>query len=106
MFHESNRGYTQEDLAQSWEAYFRGYNPFKIREADAYRKQMSGWKKYSKLDANFEDAKRKFDSETQESLTREHIKTKDVVKMVKPVRVIVACFLISGFGKIVKRLVR
>ena len=28
--HEKNRGYTQDDIYNSWTAYMSGFNPFKI----------------------------------------------------------------------------
>ena len=84
-----------------------GFNPFAIRDADNFRKKMySGQSKASKLDRDFEDAKRMFDQETHESLTRKQIKTKDLPKMVNPTKVIVATLLITGFKKTVDRLVR
>ena len=65
-----------------------------------------GAKERTQFDNAFQDAVNRFDKETHESMTREAIKTKDVVKMVQPWRVLVACFLISGFKKTVDRLVR
>lgn len=85
-----------------------GFNPFAIGDSKEFKKQMpSQFAKYrTELDNSFEDAKRQFDKETHESLTRKPIKTKDLPKIINPVKVILACFLFSGFKKTVDRLVR
>ena len=41
-----------------------------------------GGKEKSRLDENFDNAVNNFDKQTHESMTREAIKTKDVIKMV------------------------
>ena len=99
------RGYKQDDLLQSWQAYFMGFNPFAIGEADDFRKQM-GKKPVSKFEMDFEEAKRMFDSETHESMTRKPIKTKDLPKIMNPAKVVLATLLITGMKKSVDRLVR
>ena len=47
------------------------------------------------MDDDFEDAKRKFDSETHESLTRDRIEDKDALKMMKPWRMLLACMMLG-----------
>jgi len=60
----------------------------------------------SKLNDSFESAKTKFDSTTHESMTRKHLSTDDVKKMVDPKVVLLACLLISGVKQTCDRLVR
>ena len=60
-FHFSKRGYTQEDLKKSWEAYFRGFNPFQIRNVDDFRKNLFfGGKEKTNFDRAFDDAVHKY----------------------------------------------
>ena len=82
-----------------------GFNPFAIGEAENFRKHL-GRQKVSKLEYDFEDAKKLFDQQTHESMTRKPIKTKDLPKVMNPAKVVLATLLITGLKKSVDRLVR
>lgn len=58
------------------------------------------------LNESFESAKKWFDSQQHESMTRKPLNNDEVKKMLDPKKVIFACLLISGVKKTVDRLVR
>ena len=69
-----------------------------------HAKQFHG--KSTDLNNQFESAKKWFDDQTHESMTRKPLSTEDVKKMVDPRIVIGACLLITGAKKGVDQMVR
>jgi len=57
------------------------------------------------LNESFESAKRWFDSQEHESMTRKPLNTETVKKMVNPKIVIAVCLLISGTKQAVDRII-
>ena len=86
-----------------WQAFMKSADMFKINR-DNQSQDFHG--RDQTLNDDFESAKTRFDNQTHESMTRKHLSTEDVKKMVDPKVVIMACLLISGVKKTVDRLVR
>lgn len=81
----------------------KGRSMFKINR-DKQAEEFHG--RDNLLNEDFESAKKMFDGQTHESMTRKHLSTDDVKKMVDPKVIVCACLLISGVKKTVDRLVK
>ena len=57
------------------------------------------------LNQGFEDAKKVFDSQSHESMTRKHLTTDEVKRMVDPKIVIATCLFMTGVKKTVDKIV-
>ena len=94
-FHQDNRGFkARPNLFQTkWTAYFntRIHNPFRIRDYKTFDKAPN-----KAFDQSFESAKKWFDSQTHESMTRDTMQNKDFFKIL-PIKQ-VALLLTFLFG--------
>ena len=87
----------------TFEAFLKGHSMFKINREN-HAKEFHGRSK--QLNDEFESAKGWFDKQTHESMTRKHLSSEDVQKMVDPKKVIGACLLSFGVKKVVDVVVK
>ena len=100
MFHRLNRGfvYNSERIRKNpWITVFFKENPFKIKDFKKKSKSVN--------DRLFEKAYQEFKKQTNDSLNREHLSTKEVRKMVPISTVIAGLGLVTLTYKIVDHLV-
>ena len=99
-FHKSKRGYNaRPDLFQTkYTSYFwtRIYNPFVIRDYANFDKEPT-----SKSEKRYAEAKKHFDEQTHESMTRKPMKNKDFKKVLPIKGVAVILTVLFGTNKAV-----